>query len=40
MRSMCDVEVEIHGLDNLWWVRMASDLLEKQKQKTPPPLGI
>lgn len=33
MRSMCEVEVEIHGLDSLWWARMASDFLEKKKRK-------
>lgn len=32
MRSMCEVEVEIHGLDSLWWARMASDFLEKKKE--------
>ena len=29
---MCEVEVEIHGLDSLWWARMASDFLEKKKK--------
>ena len=27
---MCEVEVEIHGLDSLCWARMASDFLEKK----------
>lgn len=29
---MCEVEVEIHGLDSLWWARMASDFLEEKKR--------